>query len=82
MEEKGLEQHGGNIARADINGLFKEILANPQAFGLTNTVGMACPPGVSASACSSAMPGFNASQDYLFADHLHPGPQVHTIIAQ
>lgn len=43
MEEKGLEQHGGNIARADINGLFKEILANPQAFGLTNTVGMACP---------------------------------------
>lgn len=28
------------------------------------------------------MPGFNASQDYLFADHLHPGPQVHTIIAQ
>lgn len=82
MEEKGLEQHGGNIARADINGLFKEILANPQAFGLTNTVGMACPPGVSASACSSTMPGFNASQDYLFADHLHPGPQVHTIIAQ
>ncbi|EDA7391191.1 autotransporter domain-containing protein, partial [Salmonella enterica subsp. enterica serovar Enteritidis] len=82
MEEKGLEQHGGNIARADINGLFKEILAHPQAFGLTNTVGMACPPGVSASACSSAMPGFNASQDYLFADHLHPGPQVHTIIAQ
>lgn len=82
MEEKGLEQHGGNIARADINGLFKEILANPQAFGLTNTVGMACPPGVSASACSSTMSGFNASQDYLFADHLHPGPQVHTIIAQ
>ncbi|CHS19203.1 lipase 1 [Salmonella enterica subsp. enterica serovar Typhi] len=82
MEEKGLEQHGGNIARADINGLFKEILANPQAFGLTNTVGMACPPGVSALVCSSAMPGFNASQDYLFADHLHPGPQVHTIIAQ
>ncbi len=82
MEEKGLEQHGGNIARADINGLFKEILANPQAFGLTNTVGMACPPGVSASVCSSAMHGFNASQDYLFADHLHPGPQVHTIIAQ
>lgn len=81
-EEKGLEQHGGNIARADINGLFKEILDNPQAFGLTNTVGMACPPGVSASACSSAMPGFNASQNYLFADHLHPGPQVHTIIAQ
>ncbi|KYJ00905.1 hypothetical protein AIZ09_23240, partial [Salmonella enterica subsp. enterica serovar Typhimurium] len=72
------EQHGGNIARADINGHFKEIHANPQAFGLTNNVGMACPPGVSASACSSAKPGFNASQDYLIAAHLHPGPQVHT----
>lgn len=28
------------------------------------------------------MPGFNLSQNYLFADHFHPGPQVHTIIAQ
>lgn len=82
LEEKGLEQHGGNIAWADINGLFKEILDNPRAFGLTNTVGMACPPGVSAAECSSAMPGFNASQDYLFADHFHPGPQAHAIIAQ
>ncbi|MEW7315074.1 autotransporter domain-containing protein [Buttiauxella gaviniae] len=81
-EESALLQHGGNIARADINGIFQDILANPQAYGLTNTVGMACPPGVGANECSSSTPGFSSAQEYLFADHLHPGPQVHTIIAQ
>ncbi|NIF31029.1 autotransporter domain-containing protein [Enterobacter sp. Cy-643] len=81
-EDQALLQHGGNIARADINGVFQEILANPQAFGLTNTAGMACPPGVAATDCTSSTPGFNAAQDYLFADHFHPSPQVHSIIAQ
>ncbi|QIX97099.1 autotransporter outer membrane beta-barrel domain-containing protein [Cedecea sp. FDAARGOS_727] len=81
-EDKALSQRGGNIARADINGVFQEILVNPQAFGLTNTAGMACPAGVSASDCTSSTPGFNPSQDYLFADHFHPSPQVHSIIAQ
>lgn len=81
-EDKALSQHGGNIARADINGVFQDILANPQAFGLTNTAGMACPAGVSASDCTRSTPGFNTAQDYLFADHFHPSPQVHSIIAQ
>lgn len=81
-EEAALVQHGGNIARADINGIFQEILANPGAFGVTNTAGMACPPGVAASECTSSTPGFSSEQDYLFADHFHPGPQIHTIMAQ
>lgn len=81
-EEAALAQHSGNIARADINGIFQEILANPGAFGVTNTAGMACPPGVSAAECTSSTPGFSSAQDYLFADHFHPGPQIHTIMAQ
>ncbi len=81
-EEKVLVQHGGNIARADINGVFNEILANPGSFGVSNTAGMACPPGVSASECTSSTPGFSSAQEYLFADHFHPGPQIHTIMAQ
>jgi len=81
-EEAALVQHGGNIAWADINGLFQDILANPAVFGVTNTAGMACPPGVAASDCTSSTPGFSRAQDYLFADHFHPGPQIHAIMAQ
>lgn len=81
-QEQALLKHGGNIARADINGVFNEMLANPQAFGLTNTAGMACPPGVAATGCTSSTPGFNAAQDFLFADNFHPSPQVHSIMAQ
>ncbi|OAT16005.1 outer membrane esterase [Buttiauxella gaviniae ATCC 51604] len=82
VQEKALEQHGGNIARVDINSLFKEILAAPQAFGLSNSAGMACPPGVASTDCTTSTSGFSRTQDYLFSDHFHPGPQVHNIMAQ
>nr|WP_154325320.1 autotransporter domain-containing protein [Pantoea sp. 201603H] len=82
VQSHTLAQHGGNIAVADINGLFHELQADPYAFGLTNTAGMACPPGVPASECSTSTPGFNHAGDYLFSDHFHPGPIVHAIIAQ
>lgn len=82
VEEVVLMQLRGNIVRADINGLFREALANPGLFGVTNTSGMACPPGILASECSSSTPGFSRTLDYLFADHFHPGPQIHNIMAQ
>ncbi|EPD3810938.1 autotransporter outer membrane beta-barrel domain-containing protein [Cronobacter dublinensis] len=72
---------GGNIVRADINKIFNEILVDPTQFGITNTAGMACPPGLSAADCTSSSAGFDASQAWLFADHLHPSPQVHSLIA-
>lgn len=80
-EEQLLAQQGGNIVWADVNGIFNEILTNPTQFGITNTAGMACPPGLSSADCTSQSPGFNASQSWLFADHLHPSPQVHALIA-
>ena len=72
---------GGNIFRVDVNKLFGEAIANPAQFGFTNTAGMACPPGVSSAVCRSTMPGFDSSQAYLFADHFHPSPQAHLLIA-
>lgn len=81
MEEQGLVAAGGNIARVDINGLFNEVIDNPGLYGLSNTAGMACPPGVSAKDCTSATPGFSQAQQYLFADRLHPSPAVHALIA-
>ncbi|HAU5499531.1 TPA: autotransporter domain-containing protein [Cronobacter sakazakii] len=81
-EEQALVANGGgNIVRADINAIFNEILANPGQFGITNTAGMACPPGLSAADCTSSSAGFNGSQAWLFADHLHPSPQVHRLMA-
>lgn len=80
-EEQGLVAAGGNIARVDINGLFNEVIDNPGLYGLSNTAGMACPPGVSAKDCTSATAGFSQAQQYLFADRLHPSPAVHALIA-
>ncbi|CAI1013896.1 autotransporter outer membrane beta-barrel domain-containing protein [Serratia quinivorans] len=80
-EDRLLAQGSGNIVRVDVNKLFSEAIANPAQFGFTNTAGMACPPGVSSAVCSSAMPGFDSSQSYLFADHFHPSPQAHQLIA-
>lgn len=80
QEESLLAQQGGNIVRVDVNGLFSEVLSNPALYGLTNTAGMACPPGVSAAVCSSTMPGFSSEQAFLFADRLHPSPATHLLI--
>jgi outer membrane lipase/esterase len=80
-EDHLLAQGDGNIVRVDVNKLFGEAIANPAQFGFTNTAGMACPPGVSSAVCRSTMPGFDSSQAYLFADHFHPSPQAHLLIA-
>ena len=81
QEEAGLATLNGNIVRVDIAGLFDEVIANPTQYGLTNTIGIACPIGTSADECKSSTPGFSSAQDYLFADRLHPSPAVHAMIA-
>jgi len=81
QEEAGLATLNGNIVRADIAGLFDEVIANPGQYGLTNTIGIACPIGTAADECQSSTPGFSTAQDYLFADRLHPSPAVQAMIA-
>ncbi len=80
-EDIALAKTGGNIARVDINGLFNEVIADPARYGFANTAGTACPVGTSASECTSNLPGFDASKSFLFADHFHPTPQAHALIA-
>ena len=62
------------------NGYTKARSRCNQSFA--NTAGMACPPGVSSAVCRSDMPGFDASQSYLFSDHFHPTPYGHVQMAQ
>lgn len=81
LEENALANTLGNIVRIDINGLFSEVIDNPAVYGLSNTAGMACPPGTSSVDCTSSTAGFSSQQNYLFADRLHPSPAVHAIIA-
>jgi outer membrane lipase/esterase len=65
----------------DIAGLFNEVIANPTQYGLSNTIGIACPVGISADECQSSDAGFSTAQNYLFADRLHPSPAVHAMLA-
>jgi hypothetical protein len=62
--------------------MFNQVLATPQAFGLTNVTNSAA-PGLQPGATS-----YNTSQivanpnQYLFWDDLHPTAAVHAILAQ
>lgn len=84
------------IIPVDVFGLVNEVLANPAAYGFTNTTGMACStgPGVggtpSSVACGPASmagqvpwtyaPG--TDQSYFFADGVHPTGGGHALLAE
>ncbi|MDN0073320.1 autotransporter domain-containing protein [Crenobacter sp. SG2303] len=83
----GLSGLGVGIVRPDIAALLNEIIASPTAYGFTNVTGSACPVGVSAIICSSAVasqtnPAFVAGMAYLFTDDRHPTPQADAILGQ
>ncbi|PHM73467.1 autotransporter outer membrane beta-barrel domain-containing protein [Xenorhabdus kozodoii] len=72
----------GNILRADVSKLLREVIENPTIYGISNTLGYACSQGRLAAACSSSDPDFDKSQPYLFSDSLHPTPDAHKVIGQ
>ncbi|RKR76761.1 autotransporter domain-containing protein [Otariodibacter oris] len=80
---KEINHVGGNVVRLDTNGLFKELLSNPAAYGLSNTVGMACPDGTVnlddfTHSCDTTD---NSSDSMMFADSFHPNVLVHNVMA-
>ncbi|WP_368644617.1 autotransporter outer membrane beta-barrel domain-containing protein [Castellaniella ginsengisoli] len=68
------QTHG--IIRADIKGLFREVLANPAVYGFTNVMGAAC----AGNALYCVDPGGDKA-GYLFTDQMHPTPAAHSLIA-
>ncbi len=66
---------GTNIIEVDINSAFHVILANPQAFGISNST-QAC---VLVTACVTG--GLSAQNSYLFWDTVHPTETGHKLIA-
>lgn len=61
------------IQKLDLFALFEAFTTTPEAFGLTNTTD-ACLTGT--SFC-----GFEAAEEFLFYDNLHPTEAAHTFMA-
>lgn len=81
------------IIPVNVFGLVNEVLANPGAYGFTNTTGMACStgPGLggapSSVACGPAGSGLpwtyapGTDLSYFFADGVHPTGAGHALMA-
>ena len=87
----GLAAAGIKVIPVDTFSLFNQILANPGAYGFTNTTSIACgafPPVTTAQTANSLFcytgnltaPG--ADRTFVFADSVHPTSAAHAIIAQ
>jgi phospholipase/lecithinase/hemolysin len=74
------------VAQVDVYALSQDALANPAAYGLTNTTAPACGPnlvGGNSLMCTvgNVYPGVDASH-VMFADTVHPTPYGHWLIAR
>ena len=87
----GLRGAGLNVIPVDTFSFFNEVLANPTAYGFTNTTGIACgplPPVTTATTITSLfcfsgnLTAPNADRTHLFADSVHPTSASHAILAQ
>ncbi|MGF1644346.1 MAG: autotransporter domain-containing protein [Thiotrichales bacterium] len=77
-----IAQSGLSVIPVNVTGLFNEVIANPAAFGITNVTAPACNTA-SAITCNAAVAGqLDTAQAYLFADGVHPTPEVHAILAR
>jgi len=87
----GLQTAGLRVIPVDTFTLFKEISANPSAYGFTNITSPACglfppivtrPQDITSLFCNpSTLVAPNASTTYAFADYVHPTTGAHAIVA-
>ena len=70
------DQTGANILVFDINGVFDDILADPERYGITNTT-EAC---IDVAACVTA--DQETQNQFLFFDSVHPTAGVHAQVAE
>lgn len=70
------DQTGANILVFDVNGVFDDILDNPERYGITNTT-EAC---IDVAACVTA--DQETQNQFLFFDSVHPTAGVHAQVAE
>ncbi|QJE71847.1 autotransporter domain-containing protein [Aerophototrophica crusticola] len=79
----GLRTQGANAILVDVNGLFRDLLARPSAYGFTNTtIPCFAPVGpggslVATGACATAA----GTAGTVFFDALHPTTTAHALTA-
>jgi outer membrane lipase/esterase len=87
----GLASAGLRVIPVDTFSFFNEVIANPSAYGFTNTTGIACgafppittPTTVTSLFCYSGnLTAPNADRTYVFADSVHPTTATHALVAQ
>jgi len=69
------DQTGANIVLFDVNGIFNDILADPERYGITNTT-EAC---IDVVACVTG--DLDTQNQFLFFDGVHPTAGVHAQVA-
>jgi outer membrane lipase/esterase len=79
--QAGLNAIGGNVVRLDATALLNEVLANPGAYGFTNTTGVACTTASALICGPDQRVAPDANQTYVFADGVHPTGGAHVLVA-
>ena len=79
---------GLNVIHVNTNAILNALIANPNAFGITNTAGGICPPSsnpavgsASSIVCNTSTPNSSALNTYLFSDDRHPSPLTQQLLA-
>ena len=62
--------------------LLNEVLANPAAYGFTNSTTPACTTASSVNCTPQTLVAPNAASTYVFADGVHPTTAAHQIFAE
>ncbi|HHW4678329.1 MAG TPA: autotransporter outer membrane beta-barrel domain-containing protein [Xylella sp.] len=77
----GLKSAGLNIIPVDAFHLLQEVIASPATYGFTNTTDAACT--LSLPLCNpNSLVNANASNNYAFADSIHPTTAAHQLLGQ
>ncbi|HYR92179.1 MAG TPA: autotransporter domain-containing protein [Terriglobia bacterium] len=78
--KQGLQRFGGNILYIDAFALYREVVANPAAYGIGTVNAVACLTP-SSGQCTPATTVPNGAETYLFADSVHPTTAGHRILS-
>ena len=85
----GLQSQGLRVIPVDTFAFFNEVIAQPSAYGFTNTTGIACgafPPVTTAQTANSLfcytgnLVAQGADRTYVFADGVHPTTGSHALL--
>ena len=77
---QGLQQLGGKVLFVDAFTVFREAVANPNAYGIRTVNAVACTTPTSGQ-CTPATTVPNGAETYLYADSVHPTTAGHRILS-